>query len=297
MSTNKNFEIKRILIPFDFSETAHLSLEHAVFMAKLLKADIYLLHILETVSFTSAFGAAFGGGGGDKKLEAESDTKLAEIAKGIHNANGITVKCFTEVGRIYKKIVEVAERENADVIIMGTHGVSGYKKFNVGTNTSKVVEEAGCPVISVQTHSKRLGFKKIVLPIDDTPSSRHKVNYAMELAKSFGSHIYIVGLINFSNEDNKRKFRIKIDQVEEWLTQHEVGCESKIVEGDNLAKMTMQVAEELDADLTVIMTEQEPSITGLFLGTYATQVVNHSKIPVMAVHPYVSDGSTITVGY
>jgi nucleotide-binding universal stress UspA family protein len=70
-----------------------------------------------------------------------------------------------------------------------------------------------------------------------------------------------------------------------------------MVEGDNLAKMTMAVAEELDADLTVIMTEQEPSLTGLFLGTYATQVVNHSKIPVMAVHPMESDASTITVGY
>jgi nucleotide-binding universal stress UspA family protein len=295
MSTTKAFEINRILIPYDFSETAALSLEHAVFMAKLLKADIYLLHILESVSFTSAFGAAFGNV--DKKLETESNTKLEEIARQIHVGNGITVKCFTEVGRIYRKIVEVAKRESIDIIIMGTHGVSGYKKFNVGTNTSKVVEEAHCPVISVQTHSKRIGFKKIVLPIDDTAQSRHKVNYALEVARHYGSHIYVVGLINFNNEDNKRKFRIKVDQVEEWLSQHEVSAEKKFVEGDNLAKMTMQVAEDLDADLIVIMTEQEPSITGFFLGTYATQVVNHSKIPVMAVHPFESDGSTITVGY
>ena len=291
----KNFEIKRILIPFDFSETASLSLEHAVFMAKLLKADIHLLHILESVSFTSAISAAFGSV--DKKIEKESDRKLEEIANSIHANNGITVKTRTEVGRIYKKIVEVSKKDNIDIIIMGTHGVSGYKKFNVGTNTSKVVEEADCPVISVQTHSKRLGFKKIVLPIDDTPSSRHKVNYAMEIAKHYGSHLFIVGLVNFSNEDNKRKFRIKVDQVEEWLSKHEISCETKMVEGENLAKMTMQVAEELDADLTIIMTEQEPSITGLFLGTYATQVVNHSKIPVMAVHPMASDASNISVGY
>ena len=295
MST-KNFEIKKILIPFDFSETASLSLEHAVFMAKLLKADIHLLHILESVSFTSAISAAFGNV--DKKIETESDRKLEEIAAGIHANSGITVKTRTEVGRIYKKIVDVAKKDDIDIIIMGTHGVSGYKKFNVGTNTSKVVEEADCPVISVQTHSKRIGFKKLVLPIDDTPSSRHKVNYAMEIAKHYGSHVFIVGLSKSqANEDNKRKFRIKVDQVDEWLSKHEISCETKMVEGDNLAKMTMEVAEELDADLTVIMTEQEPSLTGLFLGTYATQVVNHSKIPVMAVHPTVSDASNISVGY
>ncbi|HOZ82227.1 MAG TPA: universal stress protein [Bacteroidia bacterium] len=293
--SNQLFEIKRILIPYDFSETAALSLEHAVFMAKLLKADIYLLHILESVSFTSAFGAAFGNV--DKKLESESNTKLDEIGKQIHMNNGITVKSITEVGRIYRKIVDVAKRENIDIIIMGTHGVSGYKKFNVGTNTSKVVEEAACPVISVQTHSKKIGFKKIVLPIDNSPQSRQKVSYALAVARSYGSHICIAGLIDFSNEDNKRMFKLKVDQVEEWLLQHGVSVEKKFVEGDNLAKMTMQTAEELDADLIVIMTEQEPSITGFFLGTYATQVVNHSKIPVMAVHPSESDGSTITVGY
>ena len=286
MSSNQLFEIKRILIPYDFSETAALSLEHAVFMAKLLKADIYLLHILESVSFTSAFGAAFGNV--DKKLESESNTKLEEIGKQIHMNNGITVKSITEVGRIYRKIVDVAKRERVDIIIMGTHGVSGYKKF---------VEEAGCPVISVQTHSKKIGFKKIVLPIDNTPQSRQKVSYALAVARSYGSHICIAGLINFGNEDNKRMFKLKVDQVEEWLLQHGVSVEKKFVEGDNLAKMTMQAAEEWDADLIVIMTEQEPSITGFFLGTYATQVVNHSKIPVMAVHPSESDGSTITVGY
>lgn len=295
MSSNQLFEIKRILIPYDFSETAALSLEHAVFMAKLLKADIYLLHILESVSFTSAFGAAFGNV--DKKLESESNTKLDEIGKQIHMNNGITFKSITEVGRIYRKIVDVAKRENIDIIIMGTHGVSGYKKFNVGTNTSKVVEEAGCPVISVQTHSKKIGFKKIVLPIDNSPQSRQKVSYALAVARSYGSHICIAGLINFGNEDNKRMFKLKVDQVEEWLLQHGVSVEKKFVEGDDLAKMTMQAAEEWDADLIVIMTEQEPSITGFFLGTYATQVVNHSKIPVMAVHPSESDGSTITVGY
>jgi nucleotide-binding universal stress UspA family protein len=294
MSTT-TFEIKRILIPYDFSETADLSLEHAVFMAKLLKADIYMLHILESVSFTSAFGAAFGSV--DKKLESESNAKLEEMAHHIYSNSGVTVKCFTEVGRIYKKIVEVAKRESIDIIIMGTHGASGYTKFRAGTNTSKVVEEAVCPVISVQKLSHRVGFKKIVIPIDNTPQSRQKVSYALEVARAYQAHVYVVGLVNFSNEENVRKFHIKVDQVQEWLAEHEITSEKKFVEGDNLAKMTMQVAEDLDADLIVIMTEQEPSITGLFLGTYATQVVNHSKIPVMAVHPQSSDLSTATLGY
>ena len=57
----KDFQISKILIPYDFSETADLSLEHAVFMAKLLKAEITLLHIVETLTFTSSIRHSLSG--------------------------------------------------------------------------------------------------------------------------------------------------------------------------------------------------------------------------------------------
>lgn len=293
--SQKAFEIRKILIPFDFSETAALSLEHAVFMAKLLKAEIVLLHIVETVTFTSAISHALSGF--EKKIETTTNAKLDEIAKEIHNHSGISVSIITEVGRIYKKIISVAKDIEADLIIMGTHGVSGYQRFNVGSNTSRVVEASPCPVISVQTHSKNIGFKKIVLPIDESPTSRQKVNHVIEMANHYNAHVIVVGLINFNNEDAKRKFRIKVEQVEEFLAKFDISHESKIIQGDNLAKMTMSVSEEVDADLVVIMTEQEPSITGFFLGTYASQVVNHSKIPVMSVRPAEIDPDKITVTF
>ncbi|HKR03233.1 MAG TPA: universal stress protein [Bacteroidia bacterium] len=295
MTKPKKFLINKILIPYDFSETAALSLEHAVFMAQLLKADITLLHIVETVSFTSAISHALGGF--EKKIETATNEKLTQVADEIHRKSGIALNIRTEVGRIYRKINAVAKEMKIDMIVMGTHGVSGYQKFQLGTNTSKVVSDAPCPVLSVQTHRKNLGFKKIILPIDDSPASRQKVNYALELAQHYGSHVNIAGLINFTNEDLKRKFKIKVEQVEEYLLQHGIGCDVSYMTGDNLAQMTLKHSEEQDADLIVIMTEQEPSLTGLFMGTYATQVVNHSKIPVLSVHPMETDPDKISVSY
>ena len=292
----KKFEIKRIMIPYDFSETADLSLEHAVHMARLLKAEITLLHVVESASFTSALAHAFSNTY-EKKIEAESRLKLDKLAHEVHVKYGIMLNISTDIGRIYKRISAKAKDLNSDIIIMGTHGTSGYQRFNLGTNTSKVVSDAPCPVISVQTHVKKLGFKKIILPIDESATSRQKVNYALEIAKHYNSHVYILGLINFSSEEMRRKFKIKIEQVEEYLNQHEVACETNYMTGDNLAQMTMKYAEDLDADLMVIMTEQEPSLTGLFMGTYATQVVNHSKIPVLSVHPKEADPDKISVSY
>lgn len=294
MSTSTT-KIKKILIPYDFSETAALSLEHAVHMAQLNKAEIVLLHIAESASFTSALAHAFSKNY-EKEVEGEAAKKLDELANKIHVESGVQVTAKTEVGRIYRKIASVAKEVEADIIVMGTHGSSGYQKFTVGTNTGKVVMESESPVISVQTHATKIGFKKIVVPIDDSPTSRQKVNHALYMARLYGAYVHVVGLINFSNDELVRKFKIKVEQVEEWLKQHDIGCESHFKNGENLAKMTMEFAEEVNADLIVIMTEQEPSITGLFMGTWATQVVNQSKIPVMTVHPEVSTGN-ITTGY
>ena len=290
----KDFQIKKILIPYDFSETADLSLEHAVFMAKLLKAEITLLHIVETLTFTSAIRHSLSGF--EKKVETASNEKMQELAQRLHVENGIVVNVMTDVGKIYKRIVHNAKQTHSDIIIMGTHGSGGGGSV-VGSNTAKVVMESNIPVIAVQAHAKKLGFTKVVLPIDDSPESRQKVNFALELAKSYNSHIYVVGLMQSVNIDYQRKFRIKIEQVVEFLSEHGITCESKMVTGADLAKMTLQTSNELEADLVIIMTEQEPSITGLLLGTYATKVVNGSKIPVMTVRPAEIDPDRITVSF
>ena len=291
---NKDFHVRKILIPYDFSETADLSLEHAVFMAKLFKAEITLVHIVETVTFTSAISHALSGF--EKKVESASNEKLQELADNLHRENGIKVNVITEVGKIYKKIVQVAKQSHTDVIVMGTHGTGGSSSV-LGSNTSKVVMESHCPVISVQAHAKNIGFTRVVLPIDDTPESRQKVNFALELAQRYNAHVFVAGIMQSNNEDYQRKFRIKIEQVVDFLVSHGVACESKFINGDDRAKMTLKLASETDADLIIIMTEQEASIAGLLLGTYATKVVNQSKIPVMTVRPAEIDPDRISVTF
>ncbi len=290
----KDLNIKKILIPYDFSETAALSLEHAIFMAKLLKADIFLLHIVEATTFPSSISHAFSGF--EKKVEEASNEKLKELADKIHQEHGVQVHIITEVGKIYKRIVHTAKQAHADIIMMGTHGASG-SSYIIGSNTTRVVQEAPCPVISVQSHVKKVGFSKIALPIDDSAESRQKVNFALEIARHYNSHVVVIGLMKNGNEDYQRKFRIKIEQVEDFLASHGVSAESIYKQGEDLAKSTLSSAQEIDADLLVIMTEQEPSITGLLMGSYATKVINGSKIPVMTVRPAEIDPERITVTF
>jgi len=151
--------------------------------------------------------------------------------------------------------------------------------------------------LSVQTHATDLGFKKILLPIDESNESRQKVPLAVGLAQFYNAQIILLGIINFSGNDLIRRFKIKIEQVEDYVVNHGLDYETVYKEGNDLAGITMKSAEELGADLLVIMTEQEPSITGFLLGNYATRVVNNSKIPVLSIHPAEVDPDKITVRF
>lgn len=289
-------KIERILIPYDFSETAALALEHGVFMAKLLRAELKLLHVVETTSFTSAISHAFSGF--EKKIETASDEKLKEIANRIHNESGVTVLIATEVGRIYKRIAYSAKVWHADIIIMGTHGVSGPQEHVVGTNSVRVIAEAPCPVISVQTHARKMGFTKILVPIDDSPNSRQKVPYVLTIAEAYKSHVHILAFEPVTKKDDvKAKFRIKIEQIEDFLTECQITSETEYSDAKDLGEATLKFAESNEVDLVLIMTEQEFSLTGNSLGAFANQIINRSKTPVFTCAPHEVDASNISVGY
>jgi nucleotide-binding universal stress UspA family protein len=290
------FHIKRILVPIDFSETASLALEHATFMAKLLKAELHLLYVMEAHSFVSSISQAFSKTKSDyeEKIESSAADRFKDMVSKIHHDTGMPVESHVLKGKIYKTIIHTASELNADIIIMGTHGASGFQEHLIGSNAYKVVSNAPCPVITVQTHIKKVGFHDIVLPIDNSPTSRQKVTAAIEIAKFYKSVIHIAGLITSSNEETLRKFDVKINQVKYFIEEHEVPYTIKTINGEHLSTLLMDYGSQINADLMIIMTDQEG---GLFMGSGAQKIVNHSKIPIMSVTPSEGDPDKISLGY
>ncbi len=291
------FHLKRILIPFDFSETASLALEHGVFMAKLAKAEITLLHVIESYSFASAITNAFSKTQSEyeEKVETSANDKFREMADKIHHEAGIVVNYQTVRGKIYRAIVSAAKNNETDIVIMGTHGSSGFQEYLVGSNTYKVVSTAPCPVISVQTHAMKIGFHDIVMPIDNSSSSRQKVPLVIEMAKKYKSVVHIAGMMNLTDVDLQRRFEVKVHQVKDFVEEHEIAHTVKIFKGENPTTTLIDYSTQINADLMVIMTDQEGS--GMFMGSAAQQLVNHSTIPIMSIRPDEGDPDKISVGY
>ncbi len=291
-----NLNLRKILVPIDFSETGMLALEHASFMARLAKADLLLLHVLPVQEYHFEIPEPVMRIENHDEVNQIVEQKLAETIDRVRANYGCVAKSLSSRGKVSHEIMEIANEEKVDLIVMGTHGASGFEEFFLGSNAHKVVTVAPCPVITVQTHAKKLGFSNIVLPIDRTMHSREKVEIAVTMANLFAAKIHIVGLLEELDSHEEDKLNIVLDQVQKAVEKHELPFSRQIVKGNNLAHEALKYADAVNADLIVIMTEQESAMNGIFLGNRAKQIVNHSKIPVLSIKPSVGKFDGLDMG-
>jgi len=276
--------INRILIPTDFSETGLLAVEHGAFMARVFKADLYLLHVIEGMEFTYNVYNPIVMIRDVSEMQEVVIQRLNDLSERIRKDYGISVNILTSSGRTASAIAEMAKAEKIDLVIMGTHGAKGFEEYFIGSNAHKTVTIASCPVITVQSHAQRLGFTNIVMPIDNSLHSRQKVDHVIELASHYASRVHILGLV-VPDETDEKKFSIKLDTVEKAVHNAGISYVLKVIKGENLAVEAMKYSEKVKADLVVIMTDHESDLTGMFLGAFAKQIINHSRIPVMSIKP------------
>jgi nucleotide-binding universal stress UspA family protein len=276
--------INRILIPTDFSETAEMAVAHGAYMAQLFKAKIFLLHSAETPVYAGLPIEPIAIMEEDPTHQ-NAEQKLNHIADKIANKYKVATFTVTAAGNPVKGIEWAVKENEIDMIIMGTHGASGFEEFFIGSNTHKVVHIAPCPVISVQVFAKKVGFSNIIMPIDNDLHSRQKVNNVIELAKVYKSTVHILGLLETNDETDEKKFEIKLDTVENAVKHAGITYTRKLIRGTNLAIEALEYSKEVGGDLIAIMTGHESDMPGAFLGTFAKHIVNHSKIPVMSIKP------------
>lgn len=275
--TNNN-----ILVPTDFSDLASSALGHAIKVAQIYKNEITLLNIVDE----GLFGGIFTSGNQSELVKEAVQNRLNNIAAEVKTKHGVTVHTRIDSGRIYKTISNIANEENFDSIIMGSHGANGLEQV-IGSNASRTIQYADVPVVVVKNHSAGEGYKKIVMPIDLTIESRQKTDWAVHVAKKFNSEIH-VAYQGSSDEFTQNRIKANVKSVENKLIQNGVNFKSVEIQDkllENYATEIMNYAEKANADLIMVMTDMELGISDIIRGTYTQQIVNRSNTPVMCIHP------------
>jgi len=276
-----------ILVPIDFSEQSLIALDQSYNLARLTKADISLLYVLdeEHSNLFSIFGKEKKAKKEKGKFKKGIKEKLDKLAKETTAKSGVKVNTKITVGKIYEEIVSVANELNAAFIIMGTNGQHGLKKRFIGSNALRVVKESNCPVITIAGKKHRSGCKVIVLPLDLTEETKEKTGKAIELANYFGSSIKIVSVINTKDEMIIEKLKSQMKQVEAFIKKRKVSVTAEFVENSNIVGGILKYTKKVKADLILIMTQSEMDWTDMFIGSSAQEIINKSDVPVLSIHP------------
>jgi universal stress protein A len=143
-------DIRRILAPTDFSELSKQGLKSALELAQTFGAKLLLLHVVELPPYPvegivpSHLGATL-----LDDLERQASNELAQVLPEAQGS-GVDVARRVVVGIPYRKIVEVAEEEKADLIVMTTHGRTGLSHLVMGSVAEKIVRTSPCPVLTIR---------------------------------------------------------------------------------------------------------------------------------------------------
>lgn len=268
--------MKEIIVGIDFSKSSIQALQYAMKLAEVYQCKMKLVYVCKSRDKESNLIKDDRGMGTSivdsfEKLIAENE-KFKDL---------ISYKILD--GKIWEEISNQAKYTDAEMIITGAHGMSGFEELWVGNNALKIVAHSEKPVLCVKKNFKlkKLVIEKIVLPIDHTNGTLQKIPFILQLASSFKAQINVLSIYN-----SKQK------QIEKIVEEHtRLAMESIVNSGlryinekkvsDNAAKTTIEYALKRNADLISVMTENE-SAQSVFLGPVPQQIINQSPIPVIS---------------
>ena len=144
---------KLILSPIDFSDSAHAALDVAADFAGRFGAELLLVHVVPAIPDLPASVSVLKEGEYDQSLDDAAAKRLSDLVAMLAQKN---VKARTEVGTandVGMELVRSAEHNHADLIIIATHGMTGWHKIAFGSVAEKVVKQASCPVLVLRANA------------------------------------------------------------------------------------------------------------------------------------------------
>jgi nucleotide-binding universal stress UspA family protein len=292
-------EIKTILCPVDLSEGSKRALHQAIVLAGWYGAALDVLHVY-LPPMVPVGPSEFPGLPPYETLvdPAALSAQVRAFAEPAFDAGIPTIARVAE-GNPWKVILK--EAEAADLLVVGTHGRSGFERLLLGSVTEKLLHRAACPVVTVPpgTSGAAAGaFKRVVCPVDFSAASIHGLEYAFSLAREADARVTILHVIESFGPtagldlagftvpqylealrtDARRRLAALVPvNARDWCEPEEV-----LTTGQP-AQAILDAAASHDADLIVMGVGTRSAAGLLVLGSVASKVVRRATCPVMTV--------------
>jgi nucleotide-binding universal stress UspA family protein len=295
-------EIKRILCPIDFSDFSQRAVDHALAIARWYESTVTLLHVRALVPIAPAAPEMLP----PMALTAEErDGLLATLARYLPQDPGVTIERDVVEGHAATEILERAKNPPSDLVILGTHGRTGFERLLLGSVTERVLRKAPCPVLSVprqaETTTPAPLFKRILCAVDFSDCSMRALDYAVSMAQEADACLTILHVFDLEGAMSEHwrdrltppSLRKELDTLEserrDRLTRAIPAnvnsyCDVETVMGSGTPyKEILRVAMEKQSELVVMGVHGRNAADLLFFGSTTNHVVRQAPCPVLTI--------------
>lgn len=300
--------IKHILCPVDFSEFSRHAFDRAVAVARSYGAELTVLHVLPVPSAVPALPYGPEGPGPFGFEAVDRDRALAELSPFLAAEQSIGIPLHykaAESPSVQKEVLVQASRLSADLIVMGTHGRSGFDRFFLGSVAEKTLRTSRVPVLVVPPRlpdvvpAGRDPFRSILCAVDFSQDSARALGYAASLARHAAGRLTLLhsvepipvgydplGAVNFDVAGYAQALENSARAELQKLLPQPIapGCDTEtVVTRGKAYREILRVATERQADLIVLGVHGRNAFDRLVFGSTTEHVVRRATCPVLAV--------------
>ena len=273
--------MKNILFPTDFSPNADHALTFAEEILRHSGASITLMHIYQLPVIDPNMPV-------DALIEMEKEAKLYAEQKMNSKRDevqkrhpALTVSALVQQGLVIDAVTDYAEKNEVDLIVMGTAGANQLKQIFMGSNTAAVIDKAHCPVLSVPADAQWKNFKKLIFAAEFSDSDVPALQMLMQFSKSFNSEITVLHVENLPSESFSE---IKNIEARYRSLVHFSPFQFEVIPGDDVEHTLHEFAANNNADLICLFRHKRSFWERLIHPSLSKRLSYHSHIPMLVFH-------------
>ena len=276
--------MKRILIPVDFSKDSVNAVKYGISMANKLETDVRLIH----VKTGDNYAPEFAGNETMFRINDQLEVWMKELLDAVKNSyyvNRGKIDWKIRKGNVVNEISNQAKYDDTSLIVVASHGISGFQDKFIGSNAYRLVANAPCPVIVVRHGVEHdADISRIVVPVDFEKECSKKVPVVAGLASVYKAKIDLVGLRDSSFSHVLVRIKTQMNLIERFISEHaNLEIEKSVLSGRNLSRQLRDYAKEVDADLIAIRIHHSTNPFSNIFRPFANDMVNYSSIPVLVI--------------
>jgi nucleotide-binding universal stress UspA family protein len=277
--------IKRILVPTDFSENARAAYEYAIDLAEKHKASIDVVHIYTPVDDGIPMIAP------DRVSSIELKEKLSEFVthsieedddEGYISLRKVKVNAELKFGGVSDTIIDLSKKDY-DLVVMGSVGEGSFAEIVFGSVTTKVAQDAFCPVLVVPKNRRFQGVQKLLYACDFKHKSFKHPALIAEVATRFKAEVDVVYVKNKDSETENYTQDLSDMQAVFATQAPSLSVKTHFVEEDDVFYGINQFADEHKTDMVVLITKHYSFLEKAFRSSVTKEMAMYTKLPLWII--------------